>query len=103
MENHALTDQFFKSWVFAFLIGAVVIGALQVADIVSLDRISRQAPIWAALAVLCCIDPALRYFGVLKAEIEQRWADFTVATLLGRAFGALVGGAFAWGISVLGR
>ncbi|SAL78746.1 hypothetical protein AWB71_05752 [Caballeronia peredens] len=103
MENHALTDQFFKSWVFAFLIGAIVIGAIQVVDIVSLDRVSRQAPIWFGLAALCCIDPALRYFGVLKAEIEQRWTDFTVATLLGRSFGAFVGSAFAYGISVVGR
>jgi hypothetical protein len=103
MDNHALTDQFFKSWVFAFLIGAVVIGAVQFVDIAALDSAKRQAPIWLALAALCCVDPALRYFGVLKAEIEQRWKDFTIATLLGRSIGAFAGGAFAWAISVLGR
>jgi hypothetical protein len=103
MNNHALTDQFFKSWVFAFMIGAVAIGAVQFIDIAALDSAKRQAPIWLALALLCCVDPALRYFGVLKAEIEQRWADFTIATLLGRSIGAFVGGAFAWAISVLGR
>jgi hypothetical protein len=103
MSNHHLTDQFFKSWVFAFLIGAVIVGAIQVIDIVALDSLKRQAPIWLGLALVCCIDPALRYFGALKGEIEHRWKDVFIATLLGRSIGAFAGSGFAWAISVLGR
>ena len=103
MESHALPDQFFKSWVFAFVIGVVVVGTLQAVGLPSPDHVlTREAPVWAALMVLCSIDPALRYFGVLKAEVEQRWADYTIASLLGRSTGALVGGAFAWAFAVLG-
>ncbi|SAK80362.1 hypothetical protein AWB76_05426 [Caballeronia temeraria] len=103
MESHALPDQFFKSWVLAFVIGVVVVGALQVVDLLGVDHVlTRQAPVWAALMLLCSIDPVLRYFGVLKAEIEQRWGDYTIASVLGRATGALAGGAFAWAFAVLG-
>lgn len=103
METHALPDQFFKSWILAFVIGAAVVGTLQAIDLLAVDRVlTRQAPVWAALMLLCSIDPLLRYFGVLKAEIEQRWGDYTIASLLGRASGALIGSAFAWGIAVLG-
>ena|SRR5690242_2471292 len=102
MESHALTDQFFKSWIFSFLIGLAVIASLQFFNLLGTDRFARQAPVWLAIAVVCSIDPALRYFGVLKAEIEQRWGDFTIATLLGRATGALIGSAFAWAIAVVG-
>ncbi|MFM0321957.1 hypothetical protein [Caballeronia glebae] len=103
MESHALPDQFLKSWIFAFLVGAAVVAALQAVDLLAVDRVlTRQAPVWATLALLCSIGPVLRYFGVLKAEIEQRWGDYTIASVLGRATGALVGGAFAWGFAVLG-
>jgi hypothetical protein len=103
MESHAIPDQFFKSWVFAFIIGVAVVGTLQLLDMLPLDKVlTRQAPVWAGLMFACSIDPLLRYFGVLKAEIEQRWKDYTVASVLGRASGALIGGAFAWAIAVLG-
>ncbi|SAK61140.1 hypothetical protein AWB80_02646 [Caballeronia pedi] len=103
METHALPDQFFKSWTLAFLVGVVVVGALQAADLLAVDRVlTRQAPVWAALALLCSIDPVLRYFGVLKAEVEQRWGDYTIASVLGRATGAVIGGVFAWAFAVLG-
>jgi hypothetical protein len=103
METHALPDQFFKSWVLAFVIGAGVVGALQAIDLLSPDRVlTRYVPVWAALMLLCSIDPVLRYFGVLKAEIEQRWGDYTIASVLGRATGAVLGGVFAWGFAVLG-
>ncbi|SAK68489.1 hypothetical protein AWB79_03561 [Caballeronia hypogeia] len=103
METHALPDQFFKSWTLAFLIGLGVVGTLQSIDVLAIDRVlTRQAPVWAALTLLCSIDPLLRYFGVLKAEIEQRWGDYAIASVLGRASGALIGSVFAWGIAVLG-
>ncbi|KDR29499.1 MULTISPECIES: hypothetical protein [Caballeronia] len=103
METHALPDQFFKSWILAFLISVAVVGTLQAVDLLAVDRVlTRQVPVWIALMLLCSIDPALRYFGVLKAEVEQRWADYTIASVLGRAAGALIGGAFAWGFAVLG-
>jgi hypothetical protein len=103
METHALPDQFFKSWVLAFVIGAGVVGALQAIDLLSPDRVlTRYVPVWIALMFLCSIDPVLRYFGVLKAEIEQRWGDYTIASVLGRATGAVLGGVFAWGFAVLG-
>lgn len=103
METHALPDQFFKSWILAFLVGAVVVGALQAIDLLPIDRVlTRQAPVWATLMLLCSIDPLLRYFGILKAEVEQRWGDYTVASMLGRSTGALIGSAFAWGLAVLG-
>jgi hypothetical protein len=103
MESHALPDQFFKSWVFAFAIGVLIVGTLQFIGLVSTEHwLMRQAPVWAGLAVACSIDPMLRYFGLLKAEIEQRWGDYTIATLLGRSTGALAGSAFAWAIAVLG-
>ncbi|SAK77464.1 hypothetical protein AWB75_04535 [Caballeronia catudaia] len=103
METHALPDQFFKSWVLSFLVGAGVVGALQAMDLLSPEHVlTRQAPVWVALMFLCSIDPVLRYFGVLKAEIEQRWGDYTIASVLGRATGALIGGVFAWGFAVLG-
>ncbi|SAK98339.1 hypothetical protein [Caballeronia ptereochthonis] len=103
MESHALPDQFFKSWVLSFLIGAAVVGALQAIDVLSPDKVlTRQAPVWLALMLTCSIGPTLRYFGVLKAEIEQRWGDYTIASLLGRTTGALVGSAFAWAFAVLG-
>ncbi|MDR5776143.1 MULTISPECIES: hypothetical protein [unclassified Caballeronia] len=104
MQSSALPDQFFKSWTLAFIIGAAVVGLLQAIDIISPEHVlTREAPTWAALMIACCVDPALRYFGVLKAEVEQRWADYTVASLLGRTTGALVGSAFAWAIAVLGN
>jgi hypothetical protein len=103
MDNHALPDQFFKSWVFAFLVGAAVVGTLQAIGLLSPDKVlTRQAPVWAALVIACSIDPLLRYFGVLKAEVEQRWGDYTIASVLGRSSGALIGSAFAWGIAILG-
>jgi hypothetical protein len=103
METHALPDQFFKSWVLAFIIAVVVVGTLQALDLLAVDRVlTRQAPVWATLMLLCSIDPVLRYFGVLKAEVEQRWGDYTIASVLGRSTGALVGGAFAWAFAVLG-
>jgi hypothetical protein len=103
MESHALPDQFFKSWTLAFVIGVVVVGTLQAIDLLAVDRVlTREAPVWAALMLLCSIDPVLRYFGVLKAEIEQRWGDYTIASVLGRSIGALVGSAFAWAFAVLG-
>ncbi|GGD84418.1 hypothetical protein [Caballeronia grimmiae] len=103
MDSHALPDQFFKSWVLAFVIGASVVGALQAVGLLSPDHIlTRYAPLWGALVVACSVDPALRYFGVLKAEIEQRWGDYTIASLLGRSTGALLGGVFAWAFAVLG-
>ncbi|AET91889.1 hypothetical protein A9R05_23980 [Burkholderia sp. KK1] len=103
METHALPDQFFKSWVLAFLVGAVVVGTLQAIGLLSPEHVlTREAPVWGALVLLCSIDPVLRYFGVLKAEIEQRWGDYTIASVLGRATGALIGGVFAWGFAVLG-
>jgi hypothetical protein len=103
METHALPDQFFKSWVLAFLIAVAVVGTLQTLDLLAVDRVlTRQAPVWATLMLLCSIDPVLRYFGVLKAEVEQRWGDYTIASVLGRSTGALVGGAFAWAFAVLG-
>jgi hypothetical protein len=103
MESHALPDQFFKSWTFAFFVGVAVVGVLQFVDLLPVDKVlTRQAPVWAALVIGCSIGPLLRYFGILKAEIEQRWGDFTVASLIGRSTGALCGGAFAWGIAVLG-
>ncbi|WP_321799414.1 hypothetical protein [Caballeronia sp. J97] len=103
METHALPDQFFKSWILAFLVGVAVVGTLQAVDLLAVDRVlTRQAPVWIALMLLCSIDPVLRYFGVLKGEVEQRWADYTIASVLGRATGALIGGAFAWGFAVLG-
>lgn len=103
METHALPDQFFKSWILAFLVGAVIVGALQAIDLLPIDRVlTRQAPVWATLMLLCSIDPLLRYFGILKAEVEQRWGDYTIASMLGRATGALIGSAFAWGLAVLG-
>ncbi|WP_250515778.1 hypothetical protein [Caballeronia sp. INDeC2] len=103
METHALPDQFFKSWVLAFLVGVVVVGTLQAVDLLAVDRVlTRQAPVWGVLMLLCSIDPVLRYFGVLKAEVEQRWGDYTIASVLGRSTGALIGGAFAWAFAVLG-
>ncbi|SAK71444.1 hypothetical protein AWB78_02886 [Caballeronia calidae] len=103
MESHALTDQFFKSWVLSFLIAAAVVGALEAMDLLAIDRVlTRQAPVWAALMLLCSIGPVLRYFGVLKAEVEQRWGDYTIASVLGRSTGALIGSAFAWAFAVLG-
>jgi hypothetical protein len=96
MESHALPDQFFKSWTLAFVIGVLVVGTLQALDLLAVDRVlTREAPVWAALMLLSSIDPVLRYFGVLKAEIEQRWGDYTIASVLGRSIGALVGSAFA--------
>ncbi|WP_245933074.1 hypothetical protein [Caballeronia novacaledonica] len=92
-----------KSWVLAFLVGVAVVGTLQAADLLAVDHVlTRQAPVWGALMLLCSIDPVLRYLGVLKAEVEQRWGDYTIASLLGRSTGALVGGAFAWAFAVLG-
>jgi hypothetical protein len=103
MESHALPDQFFKSWAFAFVVGVSVVGVLQAINLLSPEKVlTRQAPVWVALMFLCSIGPVLRYFGVLKAEIEQRWGDYTVASLLGRASGALIGGVFAWAFAVLG-
>ena len=103
MESHALPDQFFKSWTLAFVIGVLVVGTLQALDLLAVDRVlTREAPVWAALMLLSSIDPVLRYFGVLKAEIEQRWGDYTIASVLGRSIGALVGCIFAWGFAVLG-
>ncbi|MDR5739013.1 MULTISPECIES: hypothetical protein [unclassified Caballeronia] len=103
MESHALPDQFFKSWVLAFVIGAGIVGALQAVGLLSPDRIlTRYAPLWAALMFACSVDPVLRYFGILKAEVEQRWGDYTIASLLGRSTGALIGGVFAWAFAVLG-
>ncbi|KND60081.1 hypothetical protein BVER_00083c [Candidatus Burkholderia verschuerenii] len=103
MESHALPDQFFKSCVFAFLVGAVVVGTLLAVGLLPPEKVlTRQAPVWAALVIVCSIDPLLRYFGVLKAEVEQRWGDYTVASVLGRATGALIGSAFAWAIAILG-
>ncbi|WP_244816725.1 hypothetical protein [Caballeronia sp. Lep1P3] len=103
MESHALPDQFFKSWVFAFVVGATVVGVLQAIGVVAPERVlTREAPLWGALVVVCSIGPVLRYFGLLKAEVEQRWGDYTVASLLGRSTGALIGGVFAWGFAVLG-
>jgi len=103
MESHALPDQFFKSWVLAFVLGAGVVGALQATGLLSPERVlMREAPVWAAMMLVCSIDPALRYFGVLQAEVEQRWGDFTIASVLGRSPGALIGGVFAWAFAVLG-
>ncbi len=103
MESHALPDQFFKSWVFAFLVGVGVVGALQATGVLAPEHVlTREAPLWVALMLVCSIDPVLRYFGVLKAEVEQRWGDYTVASLLGRSTGALIGGVFAWAFAVLG-
>jgi hypothetical protein len=103
METHALPDQFLKSWVLAFVVGAVVVGTLQAVDLLSPDKVlTRQVPVWAIVAVLCSIDPLLRYFGVLKAEIEQRWGDYTIASVLGRASGGLLGCVFAWAFAILG-
>lgn len=104
MQSSALPDQFFKSWILAFLVGAVVIGVLQAIDIVSPERVlTREVPAWATLMLVCSIDPVLRYFGVLKAEVEQRWGDYTIASVLGRSIGALIGSAFAWALAVLGN
>lgn len=103
MESHALPDQFFKSWVFAFVVGAGVVGVLQALGILSPERLlTREAPVWAALVVVCSLGPLLRYVGVLKAEVEQRWGDYTIASVLGRSTGALIGGVFAWAFAVLG-
>jgi hypothetical protein len=103
MESHALLDQFFKSSVFAFIVGIAAVGTLQLLDLLPLDKVlTREAPVWAALMLACSIEPLLRYFGVLKAEIEQRWKDYAIASVLGRASGALIGGAFAWATAVLG-
>jgi hypothetical protein len=103
MDNHALPDQFFKSWVLAFIIGVAVVGSLQAIDLLPIDKVlTRQAPVWAALVFCCSVDPLLRYFGILKAEVEQRWGDYTIASMLGRSTGALAGGAFAWAIAILG-
>jgi hypothetical protein len=103
MDSHALPDQFIKSWVFAFLVGAAVVGTLQAIGLLAPDKLlTRQAPVWAALVIVCSVEPLLRYFGVLKAEVEQRWRDYTIACVLGRASGALVGSVFAWAFAVLG-
>ncbi|GJH12109.1 hypothetical protein CBA19CS11_24745 [Caballeronia novacaledonica] len=103
METHALPDQFFKSWAFAFVVGVAVVGTLEALDLLTADRLlAREAPVWAVLTLLCSIDPVLRYFGVLQAEVEQRWGDYAVASVLGRSTGALVGCIFAWGFAVLG-
>jgi hypothetical protein len=103
MESHSLPDQFFKSWTFAFVVCVAFVGALQAFDLLPIDKVlTRQAPVWGALVVALSLDPVLRFFGLLDSEIEHRWADFTIATLLGRSVGALSGATFAWMIAIVG-
>lgn len=103
MDNLAVSDQFIKSLLFAFLVSAVFIFVLQLSNLIDPDHlIGREIVAWLVATVACTAEPLLRHRGVLKGAIECQISEFTKASALGRVIGAPAGCLFAWAITIVG-
>ncbi|HEV3422976.1 MAG TPA: hypothetical protein VG105_04165 [Paraburkholderia sp.] len=103
MDNLAVSDQFIKSLLFAFIFSAVAIFLLQVTNLIDPDHlVGREGAAWLVAAVVCTLEPVLCHHGVLKGSVESRIGEFTKASAPGRLIGAPAGCAFAWAMTIVG-
>jgi hypothetical protein len=103
MDNLAVSDQFIKSLLFAFFVGATVITLLHLVNLIEPEHlIGREGVAWLVTTVACATEPLLRYFGVLKGSVESRISELMKASVLGRTVGAPAGCLFAWAIMIVG-
>jgi hypothetical protein len=103
MDNLAVSDQFIKSLLLAFFLGATVITLLHLVNLIEPEHLAgREGVAWLVTTVACATEPVLRYYGMLKGGIESRISELMKASVLGRMIGAPAGCLFAWAITIVG-